>query len=150
MQLDKRLLTQGIATSLIIEIFIRLINIMKYIDSTSVLLEIISNPIKVYLRSRKDTMRCIINLILNEEDLSLKADMEMQGNTTRKKQSYNPINVVSNNLIENLSSDEDESEAENWEPLPLEITKNQKSNQKNHLGFDQPVGFGYESKNFAP
>ena len=39
MQLEKRLLTQGIAIFLIIEIFIRLINIMKYIDSTSVLLE---------------------------------------------------------------------------------------------------------------
>ena len=123
------MLTQGIATSLIIEIFIRLINIMKIIDSSSLLLELVSKPIKIYLRSRKDTLRCIINLILSEDDVSIKADMEIQNNYSRKKNSL--MNFVSNNLIENLSSDEDESEAEKWEPLPLEITRNQKICQNN-------------------
>ncbi len=105
---------------------------MKYIDTSSILLEIISNPIKQYLRTRKDTMRCIINLILNEEDLSLKTDIEnLQGNISRKKISYNNINFTSYNIIENISSDEDESEAEKWEPLALEITKNQKISTKN-------------------
>lgn len=104
---------------------------MKYIDASSILLEIISNPIKQYLRSRKDTMRCIINLILNEEDLTLKTEIENQGNFSRKKLSYNNINVTNYNLIENLSSDEDEAEAEKWEPLALEITKNQKIVSKN-------------------
>ena len=97
---------------------------MKIIDSSSLLLELVSKPIKIYLRSRKDTLRCIINLILSEDDVSIKADMEIQNNYSRKKNSL--MNFVSNNLIENLSSDEDESEAEKWEPLPLEITRNQK------------------------
>lgn len=104
---------------------------MKFIDTSSILLEIISNPIKQYLRVRKDTMRCIINLIFNEEDLTLKSEIEAQGNVTRKKVSYNNINMTLYNLIENLSSDEDEAEAEKWEPLPLEITKNQKFASKN-------------------
>ena len=76
-------------------------------------------------------MRCIINLILNEEDISLKTEIENQGNVSRKKVSYNNINITSYNLIENLSSDEDEAEAEKWEPLALEITKNQKIVSKN-------------------
>jgi anaphase-promoting complex subunit 2 len=76
-------------------------------------------------------MRCIINLILNEEDISLKTEIENQGNVSRKKVTYNNINETSYNLIENLSSDEDEAEAEKWEPLALEITKNQKIVTKN-------------------
>lgn len=106
---------------------------MKFIDTSSILLEIISNPIKHYLRSRKDTLRCIINLIINEEDLSLKTEIENnQSTAARKKINYKNItNVTSYNLIENLSSDEDEAEAEKWEPLALEISKNQKINIKN-------------------
>lgn len=103
---------------------------MKFIDSSSVLLELISNPIKQYLHSRKDTMRCIINLILSEDDINIKVDIENPSNNPRKKMSF-LNNFISNNLIENLSSDEDESEAEKWEPLPLEITRNQKICQKN-------------------
>ncbi len=76
-------------------------------------------------------MRCIINLILNEEDLSLKTEVENQGNISRKKLSYNNINVTSYNIIENLSSDDDEAEAVKWEPLALDITKNQKIITKN-------------------
>jgi anaphase-promoting complex subunit 2 len=136
-QIEKRLLTQGIATSLIIEMFIRLIEIMKEIDPSSLILEFISVPIKNYLRKRKDTMRCIINLILNEEDSTIKFEI----NTNNKKKinfnnyknieyiglgngvEFNSENFSRRYFFENLSSDEDDEECEKWEPLPLEVTK---------------------------
>lgn len=85
---------------------------LKFIDPSSYLLEIVSAPIKKYLRERKDTMRCIINTILTEDDSSIKEDM--------RKQYIKSSTLTNQNAeYENLSSDEDEKDAENWEPSLL-------------------------------
>lgn len=133
-----RLLTPGIATPLIIEIYIRIIKIMKFLDSTSYLLgklfllisplELISEPIKVYLRQRKDSLRCIISTILSEEDSIIHDELS-------KQYIKIPIKLHSKNMetkgkhfidedYENFSSDEDEAAAQKWEPLPCENFRN--------------------------
>lgn len=113
-QISKKLLTPGVATPLIIEIFIRIIKITKFLDPSSFLLEIISEPIKQYLRNRKDTLRCIITNILSEDDISIKDDLGKQYIKSNK----NILNREKDDY-DNLSSDEDEEAAENWEPMPL-------------------------------
>lgn len=49
-QFANRLLIPGVNTILIIEQYIRIINAMKIIDPSTILLEVISEPIKEYLR----------------------------------------------------------------------------------------------------
>ena len=101
-QLSSRLLTPGISTRLIIEIFIRIIKIMKAIEPGSYMLSSISEPIKSYLRMRKDTMQWIITTILSEDDSNILEDMSKA--YVRNVKSYD---------LDYLSSDE---EPENWEP----------------------------------
>lgn len=113
----RRLLTPGIATPLIIEIFIRLIKIMKFIDPSSYILEVVSTPIKKYLSERKDTIRCMINTIfMCDDDTSIKEDLSKQYlRSNKSKLVYDQLNDY-----DFISSDEDEAAAEAWEPLPLE------------------------------
>ena len=54
-------------TLLIIEHYIQAIRVLKLIDPSTILLEIISEPIKEHLRKRQDTLRCIVQSILADE-----------------------------------------------------------------------------------
>ena len=102
-QLKSRLLTPGISTRLIIEIFIRIIKIMKTIEPSSFLLELISSPIKEYLRTRKDTMQWIVTTILSEDDTYFMEDMSKAYVRNIKNQDY-----------DYMSSDD---EPEKWSPV---------------------------------
>ena len=108
-QISSRLLTPGISTRLIIEIFIRIIKIMKTIESSGYLLNLISAPIKEYLRLRKDTMQWIITTILSEDDNNIIEDMSKAYVRNIKTQDY-----------DYLSSDD---EPESWEPINIKGIK---------------------------
>lgn len=51
----------------IIQMYIYTIKVLKIIDPSVVLLEIVSEPIQNYFRGRADTVRCLVNMILKEE-----------------------------------------------------------------------------------
>ena len=109
-QLKKRLLYPGVSTRIIIEIFIRIIKIMRIIDSSNnYMLELLSQPIKEYLLNRKDTMQWIITAIISEEDVNMIEDMS---------KAY--VKNVQSKDYDYLSSDD---EPENWEPLNLKGIK---------------------------
>ena len=108
-QISSRLLTPGISTRLIIEIFIRIIKIMKTIEPSGYLLNLISAPIKEYLRLRKDTMQWIITTILSEDDNNIIEDMSKAYVRNIKTQDY-----------DYLSSDD---EPESWEPINIKGIK---------------------------
>jgi anaphase-promoting complex subunit 2 len=65
-QIVDRLLIPGVDSKTIINNYIQVIRVFKFIDPSTILLEIISKPIKDYLRSRKDTLRCIVSIIIEE------------------------------------------------------------------------------------
>ena len=109
-QLKKRLLYPGVSTRIIIEIFIRIIKIMRIIDSSNnYMLELLSQPIKEYLLNRKDTMQWIITAIINEEDVNMIEDMS---------KAY--VKNIQSKDYDYLSSDD---EPENWEPINLKGIK---------------------------
>ena len=70
-QIVDRLLLPGISTKFIINFYIQITRVFKFIDPTAILLELISEPIKKYLRSRKDTLRCIVHIIISDEKSEL-------------------------------------------------------------------------------
>ncbi|OUM62074.1 hypothetical protein PIROE2DRAFT_11724, partial [Piromyces sp. E2] len=69
--IKKRLLHQGAKTSDIVQQYISLIKCMQILDSSGLLLEQVSGLIKKYLRDRDDTIKCIIQIFVDENNYDL-------------------------------------------------------------------------------
>ena len=107
-QIQKRLLIPGTSTKFIISFYIQVIKVFKFIDPSTVLLEVVQQPIREYLRSRKDTLRNIVAIILSQED----SDLYDQLGATNEAANFNASSG-------HVSSDEDEAAAEKWEPVAV-------------------------------
>jgi len=66
-QFKSRLLTIGPSTTTILSIYIKAIDVLKLLDPSTVLLEEVSEPIKQYLYTREETLRCLVNTIFDKE-----------------------------------------------------------------------------------
>ena len=64
--LRHRLLTAGAATTDILLQYISTIKALRTMDHTGVFLEAVGEPIREYLRSRKDTIRCIVTMLTDD------------------------------------------------------------------------------------
>ncbi|GAA5882042.1 hypothetical protein JCM16303_005574 [Sporobolomyces ruberrimus] len=65
-QLDLRLLHPGTETKEIITLYISTIRCLRIVDPPGVLLSRVADPIRRYLRDRKDTIRCIVSSLIEE------------------------------------------------------------------------------------
>ena len=63
---ERRLLQPGANTSDILSQYINAIRSLRILDSTGTTLELVCEPVRAYLRKRRDTIRCIITLLLDE------------------------------------------------------------------------------------
>ncbi|KAK4057900.1 hypothetical protein OIO90_001119 [Microbotryomycetes sp. JL221] len=66
-QLDRHLLHPGTDTQDIVSTYIALIRCLRIIDPPGVLLSRVADPTRKYLRSRDDTIRCIVSRLMEEE-----------------------------------------------------------------------------------
>ncbi|KAJ2478749.1 Anaphase-promoting complex subunit 2 [Coemansia sp. RSA 2131] len=64
---QQRLLHPGATTSDILAQYISCIRCLRLLDPSSTMLEIVARPIRTYLRSRDDTVACIIHDMVSEE-----------------------------------------------------------------------------------
>ena len=87
--------------------YINLTKVMNILFPTIEVLESISEPIKIELRQRTDTFRCIITSIAEDKELYQLLDI-------RQKSIYEH---------DEFSSDEDEATAEEWKPIPRKAVK---------------------------
>mmetsp|Transcript_5912 Transcript_5912/g.9083 ORF Transcript_5912/g.9083 Transcript_5912/m.9083 type:complete len:627 (+) Transcript_5912:83-1963(+) len=67
----QRLLHPGAPTVDIISLFVSMIKALRVLDPSGVLLEAVADPIKQYLRERKDTIRCIVTMLLDDTNHDL-------------------------------------------------------------------------------
>ncbi|GJN89751.1 hypothetical protein Rhopal_002740-T1 [Rhodotorula paludigena] len=65
-QMSRRLLHPGTDTKDIITTYISTISALRIVDPPGVLLSRVADPIRKYLRSRKDTIRCIVSSLIEE------------------------------------------------------------------------------------
>ncbi|ORX66771.1 hypothetical protein DL89DRAFT_269815 [Linderina pennispora] len=65
--IQKRLLHPGATTNDILTQYISAIRCLRLLDPTSTVLEIVAGPIRGYLRSREDTVMCIVQDMVAEE-----------------------------------------------------------------------------------
>ena len=77
-QLQKRLLTIGRSSSLILSLYIKTIDVMKLLDPSTLMLEEVSDTFKQFLNKRLDTLQCIIQIILYDDDLKLYEQLDNQ------------------------------------------------------------------------
>lgn len=74
-EFEKRLLVPGIDTTQIIEQYISTIWVLKKLDPSGILLEMVSDVINKYLRSWSDTLRRIVERIILDEGEDLKNEL---------------------------------------------------------------------------
>lgn len=63
---QRRLLHPGADTKDILDHYVSTIRALRIIDPPGVLLSIVAEPVRAYLRSREDTIRCIMNALMDE------------------------------------------------------------------------------------
>ena len=66
--LRARLLHPGAETSQIIDVYINIIKVLREMDPSGELLEVVSQPVREYLKGREDTIRCIVTSLTDEEN----------------------------------------------------------------------------------
>ncbi|XP_004301508.1 PREDICTED: anaphase-promoting complex subunit 2-like [Fragaria vesca subsp. vesca] len=119
--LQYRLLTAGASTNDILHQYVSTIKALRTIDPAGVFLEAVGEPIRDYLRGRKDTIKCIVTMLTDGTG----ANPNVSGNT-------------GDSLLEELNRDEESQEniapeddfhiddkqawinASRWEPDPVE------------------------------
>ena len=100
---DARLLIPHAETPRILSIYIQTIKSLRLLDSTGVLLESVSNPIKSYLRGREDTIRKIVSDLTDPKGGELFRELHSNGTEA---------GVGGNRLLIQQDDDDDASEEE--------------------------------------
>jgi anaphase-promoting complex subunit 2 len=75
----KRLLHIGASTSQILDMYILIIKALRVVDSTDLLLNFVSRPVRQYLLERKDTVRCITISLTENTDSNLHGELRKGG-----------------------------------------------------------------------
>lgn len=102
--LKTRLLHPGVNTPDIITAYIAAIRALRQLDPTGVLLETITEPIKVYLKTREDTVRCVVSDLLDDSPSDL-ADELVKGESLQ---------------LDDGSGDEENDDWDEWMPDPVD------------------------------
>jgi len=79
--LSKRSLHPGATTPQIIEIYISTIKVLRLLDPSDALLDAVATPIRDYLRQRRDTVRCIVTS-LTDEDADLYGEQQQASSSS--------------------------------------------------------------------
>lgn len=72
----RRLLQMGASTSLILDFFISMIKAMRLFDPSDNVLSFAAQPVREYLISRKDTVRCIVSSLTEGDELELRDELK--------------------------------------------------------------------------
>ena len=109
--IQRRLLIPGVITQSILNQYINILKVLQLLDKGLIFAKVTA-PIKAYLLKRPDTLRCIIAHLTEDSENYTKLVKEYVKIPSKEEQQYE------------LSSDEDELQAEKWEVLPLLSKKN--------------------------
>ncbi|XP_077986811.1 anaphase-promoting complex subunit 2-like [Glandiceps talaboti] len=103
--LETRLLHPGANTADILTQYISSIRALRVLDPAGVILELVCEPVRKYLRTREDTVRCIVSSLTDESSSEL-ADELIKGEPLL--------------MDENYYSDEENGDPETWQPDPID------------------------------
>jgi anaphase-promoting complex subunit 2 len=72
----RRLLHVGASTSQILDMYVSMVRSLRIIDSSDLLLNYVAAPIRAYLRNRDDTVRCIVQALLEGKGSDLHGELK--------------------------------------------------------------------------
>ncbi|CAM6090151.1 unnamed protein product [Calypogeia fissa] len=130
--LQQRLLTAGAATTDILLQYISTIKALRTLDPTGVVLEAVGEPIKEYLRGRKDTIRCIVTMLTDDTGAGGSGALGSVGESLLEELSRG------SSTLENVDSEDDGdvdgdeawAAAERWEPDPVDADPSRTSKSR--------------------
>lgn len=122
-QIKKRLLHPGADTKDIISQYVNIVRVLRIVDPAGLLLARVASPIRLYLRNRPDTIRCIVHGMVDEDNELLRE--LLQGNPA------DTAGLPSNGSSAGLLHSNDENEVDDfrddnlcWIPAPVNAPVN--------------------------
>lgn len=100
--LEKRLLHPGVKTADILTGYVAAIKTIRALDSSGILLEAITDPVKQYMHSRSDTVRCVASNLTDDGATDLAEELAA---------SENYVEDTNNNDLTNWDT---------WNPDPID------------------------------
>ena len=109
--LEVKLLRVGVNTADILTAYIAAIRALRVLDPSGVLLELVCEPVSRYLRSREDTVRCIVSSLMSDDDNSSELAEELT-----KNEGLCLDESIFNEVGDDYDADELENNWEQWNP----------------------------------
>ena len=115
--LKKKLLHLGVNTTDIITAYIAAIRALRVLDASGVLLELVCEPVRHYLRTRDDTVRCIVQSLIDDTSSELAEELTKNEGLCLDESIFNEMYDGGYN-----DPDPEELEAtwETWQPDPID------------------------------
>ncbi|XP_076900275.1 anaphase-promoting complex subunit 2-like isoform X1 [Bidens hawaiensis] len=115
-----RLLTAGASTNDILHQYVSTIKALRTIDPAGVFLEAVGEPIREYLRGRKDTIKCIVTMLTDGTGGNNSGPGN--GDSLLEELNRDEENQESNSLDDDIHADDKQTwiDIQRWEPDPVE------------------------------
>ncbi|KAG8366371.1 hypothetical protein BUALT_Bualt17G0072800 [Buddleja alternifolia] len=119
--LKYRLLTAGASTNDILHQYVSTIKALRTIDPAGVFLEAVGEPIREYLRGRKDTIKCIVTMLTDGAGGN-PSGPGSTGDSLLEELNRDEENQENSNLDDDVNTDDKQAwiNAQSWEPDPVE------------------------------
>ncbi|KAJ9709347.1 hypothetical protein PVL29_001019 [Vitis rotundifolia] len=116
-----RLLTAGASTNDILHQYVSTIKALRTIDPAGVFLEAVGEPIRDYLRGRKDTIKCIVTMLTDGTGGNPNGPGNT-GDSLLEELNRDEENQENAGIDDDMNIDEKQDwiNAERWEPDPVE------------------------------
>ncbi|XP_024541138.1 anaphase-promoting complex subunit 2 isoform X1 [Selaginella moellendorffii] len=133
--LKQRLLTAGAATTDILTQYVSTIKALRTMDPTGVILEAVGEPIREYLRGRKDTIRCIVTMLTDDTATTSGTTVAGGGEGLLEELSRGTTTVENADSDEEgeLDGEEAWAAAQRWEPDPVEADLSRTSKSRRSM-----------------
>eukprot|EP00088_Acartia_fossae_P022438 TRINITY_DN2363_c0_g1_i3.p1 TRINITY_DN2363_c0_g1~~TRINITY_DN2363_c0_g1_i3.p1 ORF type:complete len:803 (-),score=175.51 TRINITY_DN2363_c0_g1_i3:526-2934(-) len=112
--LDTKLLHPGVQTEDILSAYIAAIRALRVLDGSGVILELVSANLRKYLKTREDTVKCIVQSLLDESGIELREEL-MKGEGLQ---------------LEDIEDEEVGDAWDEWEPDPVDADPNKVSRSR--------------------
>ncbi|KAK3001753.1 hypothetical protein RJ639_020480 [Escallonia herrerae] len=126
-----RLLTAGASTNDILLQYVSTIKALRTIDPAGVFLEAVGEPIREYLKGRKDTIKCIVTMLTDGTSGNPNGPGNI-GDSLLEELNRNEENQDSTEMEDDINTNDKQAwvDAERWEPDPVEADPLKGSRQR--------------------
>ncbi|KAI0566527.1 Cullin [Gracilaria domingensis] len=137
-QFVQTMLNVGTITSEILQQYVNVIRMLRFLDPSGVMLENVSEPVREYLRKRPDTVRCIVSGMTGDGELY---EELQRGRVKRDRDSEGDVYMSGNGPLDRKIHDEEDEDCQSidgyynanmqidldeyvsWEPEPIDAPR---------------------------